>query len=94
MRSYDELKELIESKRDMQYNVSLEKKLLLVNTIKHMSNEAVIDLVRTGISELGHRLAGTYDGTSSTDPNSPLIDLSVKGMQDCVEMLRVSLRED
>lgn len=87
-RTYEELKELIESKQDMQYGITFETKLKFIATVKQMSDEAVIDLVRTGIAELGHRLAGVYKGT---DQEEAKMDLAQKGMQDCIQMFAVSV---
>lgn len=89
IRTYDDLKELIESPKEMQYEAKIETRVRMINTIRQMSDECVIDLTRTCISELGHRLAGVSSGTSDESE----IDLAVRGMQDCVEMIKVSLKD-
>lgn len=89
-RTYNELKELIESQQEMDPGIPFDLKLNLIQKIKLMNDEEVIDMVRIGIAELGHRLAGVY---KSTDHEEAKIDLAVKGMQDCVDMLRVSVTD-
>lgn len=89
-RTYNELKELIESQQKMDPGIPFDLKLNLIQKIKLMNDEAVIDMVRIGIAELGHRLAGVYEGT---DHEEAKIDLAIKGMQDCVDMLRVSVTD-
>lgn len=82
-RSYEELKELISSKHDVKPSyMDMPRTLMLVNTIRGCSDEMVINLLRTCISELGARL---------TRDNNMSIEVHVNGMHEVADLVKESL---